>query len=477
MRRVSRGSPGVRTACIVGSIVVLVVACTSGAPLPPPTATPPPGVAGRPNILLILTDDQTLTEMGHMATVRSELAGKGMTFRNGFVVNPLCCPSRTSILTGRYSHSTGVYRNIPPGGGFQTFGSQDRSTIATWLQQDGYQTALIGKYLNGYVTPSYVPPGWNTWKAFSSTGYVNYTISDQGRTVRYPGSPTTYSTTVLGDDAVRFIASVAPGTPLFLYFAPKAPHAPATPEAKYAHALPDLPLSRPPNYNERDVSDKPAWLRNTRPLTPAELASNDAFVLHQNQTVLSVDDQVRAILDALAATGRLSNTFIVYTSDNGLENGSHRLLYKGVPYEESVHVPLIIRYDPITKLHATGSDVLALNVDLAPTFAAVAGIPAPGAEGSSLLPILEGRPVKWRDVFVIEHVIEVTNGVPTFCAVRTARYKYVLYGGGEEELYDLQTDPYELQSEAGTPTFAAIRSELRSDLMRLCLPKPPGWQP
>jgi arylsulfatase A-like enzyme len=212
-------------------------------------------------------------------------------------------------------------------------------------------------------------------------------------------------------------------------------------------------------------------------LSPSELAANDAFVLHQKQTLLSVDDQIRKILDALAATHRLANTFIVYFSDNGLENGSHRLLHKGVPYEESIHVPLIVRYDPITGLRATGTDALALDVDFAPTFASIAGVSAPGAEGTSLLPILEGQAVRWRDEFVIEHVKESKLGAPTFCAVRTTRYIYVLYSGGDQELYDLQRDPYELRNQVRNPGSALLATRLRSDVMRLCSPPPPDWQP
>jgi arylsulfatase A-like enzyme len=432
----------------------------------------------KPNIVLILSDDQTLSEMGHMATVKAELTDKGMTFRNGFVVNPLCCPSRSSILTGKYSHSTDVYRNIPPHGGFQSFRPEDGSTIATWLQKAGYDTALIGKYLNGYLKASYVPPGWSTWDAFTKTQYFKYALSERGRRVPFGIAPADYSTEVLGADAVTFIREAPADRPIFLYFAPKAPHTPAVPAPKYAHALDNLPPQRPPNYNEPDVSDKPSWLRSLPPLTPAQVAESDTFVRDQMETLLSVDDQVKSILAELAATHRLSNTFIVYFSDNGLENGSHRLLNKQVPYEESIHVPLIIRYDPITRLHATVSDAFALNVDFAPTFAEVAGITAPGAEGMSLIPILQGAPVAWRTEFVIEHMVETRkSGAPTFCAVRTARYKYIMYSGGDEELYDLQTDPFELQNLAGAAPLAAVKAQLRADDMKLCTPRPPGWLP
>jgi N-acetylglucosamine-6-sulfatase len=479
-------------AAVCAAVVLFGAACTettlpppkthkpkpTGSPLPPPTfPSPSPSLEKKPNIVLILTDDQTLAEMGHMPTVASELAGKGMTFQNGFVVNPLCCPSRTTILTGKYSHSTHVYTNLPPYGGFKGFGHEDKSTIATWLQAAGYDTGLIGKYLNGYNNAGYVPPGWDTWEAFTKNDYFHYALSDRGRRVPFGGKPTDYSTTVLGNDAVQFIEEAPSNRPLFLYFATKAPHVPATPEPKYANALSDLPPYRPPNFNEADVADKPAWLRATPPLTARQIADVDAFYRNQTRTLLSVDDQVRNILDALQETGRLSNTLIVYFSDNGLENGAHRLLNKQVPYEESIHVPLIVRYDPVTKLHASTNTALALNVDFAPTFADAADVLAPGVEGHSLLPLLAGDQVKWRTEFVVEHVVEPHRpGAPTFCAVRTTRYAYVLYSGvSGEELYDLRTDPYELQNLAAEPQFASLKAQLRADDLRLCSPRPPGW--
>jgi N-acetylglucosamine-6-sulfatase len=490
-RSPSRVRSRARVAAVVVCAVIVAAACTSvtpprkhhhptssGSPQPPPTFTSaPPGLKGKPNIVLILADDQTLSEMGHMATVTSELVDKGMTFKNGFVVNPLCCPSRTSILTGKYSHSTHVYTNLPPFGGFSAFGDQDRSTIATWLQKAGYDTGLIGKYLNGYNKAPYVAPGWDTWQAFVRDQYFDWTQSDRGRRLSFGKAAADYSTTVAGQDAVKFITSAPSDRPIFLYFAPKAPHVPATPEPKYAQSLLDLPPYRPPNFNEADVSDKPAWLQALPPLTPKQIKASDLFVRHQFEALLSVDDQVKNILDALQQSGRLSNTFIVYFSDNGLENGSHRLLNKQVPYEEAIHVPLVIRYDPITGLHATTNDSFALNVDLAPTFAAVAGIDAPGAEGKSLIPLLEGKDVAWRTEFVIEHEVEPhKSGAPTFCAVRTTRYTYVLYSGGAgEELYDLQTDPFELQNLAGRPDQATLQAQLKADDLRLCTPRPPRW--
>jgi len=262
---------------------------------------------------------------------------------------------------------------------------------------------------------------------------------------------------------------------LFLDFAPHAPHGPATPPVRYRDSLKDLPLYRPPNYNEADMSDKPAWAQKLPLMSETEQATRDAFRLRQFQSLLAVDDAVRDILDALEATGRLAETLIVFSSDNGLSNGSHRWEPKLVPWEESIRVPLIVRYDPLTKGTATTNQGLALNLDFAPTFAGAAGVESPGVEGTSLLPLLGLNPPPWRDDFFIEHW--GGRKVPAYCGVRTTQYKYVRYDSGEEELYDLNADPYELQSKALDDAYEAIKTQLHSRLVELCSPPPPGYTP
>jgi N-acetylglucosamine-6-sulfatase len=227
----------------------------------------------RPNIVFIVTDDQRWDTVSAMPQVTESLVGHGVTFSNGFVVNSLCCPSRASILTGRYSHSTRVYDTTPPLGGFVSF--DDRSTVATWLHRAGYRTALVGKYLNGYVgrRSRYVPPGWDRWFAMSFNlqrlGYYGYKLNIDGHLDAQVRD--VYSTDLLASAAVRFIRR-AP-SPFFLYFAPFAPHPPATPAVRHEDAFPNLEPWRPPSYNEADVSDKPGWL-SSYPLPP-EGASDD----------------------------------------------------------------------------------------------------------------------------------------------------------------------------------------------------------
>jgi N-acetylglucosamine-6-sulfatase len=452
------------------------------------TATSPNLFTVQPNIVLILTDDQRFDELDHMPVVRSELIGEGVQFTNGFVVNPLCCPSRTTILTGKYSHGTDVYSNIPPHGGFQTFVTsrhEDRHTVATWLQDAGYQTGIVGKYLNGYTAKktSYVSPGWNTWDVLANPGadggYLNYTMSINGTYTPYGSTDAEYSTDVLSSYAGDFIRNAPADKPFFLFFAPKGPHPPATPPSRYADAFPGLAPLRPPSYNEADVSDKPAYIQAVDPWSASMQDQQDAFRRRQYQSLLAVDDAVANITEALRSTGRLEDTLIVFASDNGLSIGEHRWSNKKAPYEEDIRVPIIARYDALMHQTPSTDGHLVLNLDFAPTFAAAAGTSSPGAEGASFLPLLNGTSIGWRTDFLIEHADTRAVTVPTYCAVRNERYKYVEYSTGEEELYDLSADPYELDNRANSvqPPYRSVRVQMHHRTVRLCSPPPPDFSP
>jgi N-acetylglucosamine-6-sulfatase len=340
--------------------------------------------------------------------------------------------------------------------------------------------ALVGKYLNYYGPAAhrgYVPPGWDRWFSYASGNahYYNYDITDNGRIRYYRSAPWDYSTTVLGNHAVDFIRNTK--GPLFLYYAPSAPHQPAIPGPRDRAAFSSgLNLSWPPNFNEADVSDKPDWVQDAPLRHPSMVA---ATRMRQYRTLLGVDRSVARIVQALRDSGRLSTTFIVFMSDNGFLWGEHRLADKRAVYEESIRVPMVIRYDPITR-SARVDDHLVLNMDLAPTWAALAGRTMPGANGRSLLPLLRSPTAPWRQEFLIEHLKDsegdpVTRSDPTYCAIRTTRFKYVLYQTREQELYDLKTDPYELQNLAHDPNYIDRRLDLRSRLNQLCRPRPPGF--
>lgn len=480
---------------VVGIVVPIVAAAsvsTADSSISPAASYDSPAVASvspaasseaaKPNIVLILTDDQRYDDAGVMTTVQTELAAKGVKFNSGMVVNPWCCPSRASILTGKYSHGTDVYRNFSPHGGFGSFKSpKDQSTIATWLKAAGYRTGLIGKYLNGYNS-TYKPPGWDEWIAFccdtanEGGAYYNYSLIRGGAKRTYGSAPADYSTDVLSSDAQAFIRATPAGQPLFLYFSPFAPHGDPVPAERHKTALSGYQFFHPPSWNEADVSDKPAYIRALPLNSPQKLQGYDASRRKALRTLLAVDEAVKGILDTLDQTGRLSNTMVVFMSDNGLSRAEHRWTKKQAPYEEDIRVPLVVRYDPLTASPRVDDTHLALNIDLAPTFAAVAGVSAPGADGNSLIPLLTSSSAPWRSDFLVEHLKGGGgDSVPSYCAVRSGTHTYVQYQTGEEELYDLVADPYQLQNRSADPAFASVKASLRVRAKTLCQPTPPGF--
>jgi N-acetylglucosamine-6-sulfatase len=488
--------PKTRVLTATSLVALLTVLLASDATNPvPATSVPAASGAGatspsddRPNIVLILTDDQRWDDLRPMPTVQADITDHGVTFSNAFVVNSMCCPSRTSILTGQYSHTTGVYSNSGPHGGFKSF-KEDNSTIATWLHDSGYQTALIGKYLNTQ-SMEYVPPGWDRWLAFnpadySGGAYYNYSLLDENYVkVSYGSTAADYSTDVLSTAANDWIRGADPTKPLFLYFAPFAPHSPYTPAPRHKRMFKNIPPLRPPNYNEADVSDKPAWVQALPVLTQQDMDMLDNWRKNRWRTLVAVDEAVGAIVQSLQDTGRLGNTMIVFASDNGFLLGEHRIKNKKVPYEESIRVPMIIRYDPLTSTPRTDPH-LALNIDLAPTMAELAGVSDPGVEGASLMPILNGTVTDWRTDFLVEHMAgggpaddrpKFVNDIfiPRYCEVRSETFTYVDYLDTlEEELYDLTLDPYQLSNVATDPSYASTLDQMRTREAELCNPPPP----
>ena len=428
----------------------------------------------QPNIVVILTDDQRWDSLSLMPTVESELVGNGLTFTNAFVENPLCCPSRTSFLTGLDSHSTGIYANDAPYGGFSMF--DDQTTVATALQGAGYETSLLGKYLNHYAVSggTYVPPGWTHWRAFASEAkYYDYDLSVDGTSIQsYGKSPEDYSTDVIASIADTEIRSASPQDPLFLWIAPFAPHGPSTPAPRDVGTLDGIDPWRPPNYNEADVRDKPAYMQAMPLLSPEDQATIDADRQNQLESLGAVDDLVKSTLQALDATGRLGDTIVVFASDNGFEWGEHRREGKLVPYEESVRIPLVIRWDRVGA-PAANDKRLVENIDLTPTLERAAGAALTPVDGKSLLPLLQRQRVPWRQHMLIEHA--GGSPQPIYCAGRTHKDVLIHYSTGEEEYYRLgpRADPYELSNRISKPRFASRIATLRDKLRSMCTPRPP----
>ena len=435
----------------------------------PEALAPPP----RPNIVFILTDDQRWDALSSMPNVERELVAHGVTFDDAVVDDPLCCPSRSSFLTGQYVSHTGVWENGPPQGGYPGF--RDGSTVATWLHAAGYRTALFGKYLNRY-TGTRVPPGWDRFGAFVGSGasfYDNYRFGVDGSITLHGDAPADYSTTVISDMALSFLDQTRQR--FFLYLAPYAPHEPNTPSPQDRGTFRTVPPWRPgPGYFEPDVTDKPTWVRRLPPRTPGRDASIGALRRRTYQTLAAVDRMVGRVVEELRRTGRLADTMIVFASDNGYSWGEHRWVNKLAPYEESIRIPLIVRYDPWTAT-PRHDDHLVGNIDLAPTFAQMAGAASRGTDGRSLVRLLRpsGSPLRWREAFLVESIHG--GRMPSYCELRTTRYAYIVYARGISELYDLRLDPYELRNLALDPSTDALRASLLAELARLCDPPPPGF--
>jgi N-acetylglucosamine-6-sulfatase len=442
---------------------------------------------GRPNIILILTDDldRNLGTLDQLPKLKEMIAGQGLTFPNMFVTESLCCPSRSSIQRSQYIHNHQVLGNVPPAGGFEKFHAlhEDESTVGTWLKGAGYRTGYMGKYLNGYpdtAAQNFVPPGWDEWDSPSGGrpySEFNYTLNENGNLVPYGNQPDAYMVDVLSRKAGAFIRqSTTDRRPFFLFVATYAPHQPATPAPRYAQAFPGAKAPRLPSYNEADVSDKPAWVQSRPPLRPVAQMNMDNLYRKRLQSMLAVRDLIENLLDTLRTTGQLENTYIFFTSDNGFHLGEHRLLAgKLTAYEEDIRVPLFVRGPGVPV--GRERDEFVGNLDLAPTFAALAGAATPDfVDGRSLTPLLRSgsTPEHWRNAFLVEQeevhfnparaqavqrrrVLEpldmseqsmatARQGIPAYSALRTRDYTYVVYSTGERELYDLRADPYELNN-------------------------------
>ena len=373
-----------------------------------------------------------------------------MRFQNSFVTTDLCAPSRSSLLAAKYSHTTGVHDNGGSDGGFIAF--NDVSTLPVWLKAAGYHTGLYGKYINGYNAGRAVHPARLGRVARVQAGRV---LRLHARGQRHRGRVRQRRRRLLDRRAARPRGAVHPRLrraqqPFFLYFAPKAPHAPATPAPRHAGMFSAIPPWRPPNYNEADVSDKPAWVQAIAPWGANKQTNQDAFDRKQLESLQAVDEAVAALLQALTDIGQLDNTIIIFASDNGYSWGSHRWEPKQCEYEECMRVPLAIRYKPLAPLPRVETG-FGLNIDHGLTLAELAGAtPDPGAEGVSMVRLLDGTAPSWRTDFLEEHW-DGTPGdetdvgsIPTYAEVRGTPWKYNELVTGETELYDIVADPFEL---------------------------------
>ena len=405
----------------------------------------------RPNIVVVMTDDQTAEEIRFMPQTRALLgAAQGTTFSNSFVSFPLCCPSRATFLTGQYMHNHGVDGNgPPPNGGYAAL--DHTNTLPVWLRSAGYTTGHIGKYLNGYGAddPNEVPPGWTEWYGLLDGGTYRtygYLMNRNGTVKRFGRTASDYQTDVIADDAVDFVERRAPAAaPFFLSVAPdrtapgvhlghhdRPDPARATAWGRYANAV----LPRPPSFDEADVTDKPgpdpepaaAVGGEDRTRSRAPTGTRPSRCSRWTRWSAASTPRCRRAASCATPSSCSPPTTASSTASTGFPRGKSKV------YEEAVRVPLLVAGPGFPA--RTVSDPV-INADLAPTFVELAGATARRVmDGRSLLHRHTSRPL----LFEAGHV------AAPFTAVRTARWVWVEYAGGGRELYDMDADPYQLRS-------------------------------
>jgi N-acetylglucosamine-6-sulfatase len=398
----------------------------------------------KPNIILILTDDQDPKSLEYMPHVQEQLVAQGTTFRNFTLTLPKCCPSRATFLRGQYAHNHKVGFGEGTYEYFATSGRQ-RSTVATWLDGEGYRTGLFGKYLNGYRDTRSVPPGWDSWYTNADKDVWSRCFNADGR----ERCPSGHLDTVLGQKAEAFLAD-RPDDPFFLYFSPNAPHqrdnGPPPSDEQDRGEFGHVPLPRAESFNEAEVSDKPGWVRSQKKLNGKAIREMTMEYRARLRSLQAVDRAVDRIVALLELSGEMDDTYIFYTTDNGYHMGQHRLpAGKMTPYTEDLRFPLIVRGPGVPE--GQTREEFVQNTDFAPTVAELAGAPAPGfVDGTSMLPLLSGDPTPpWRDVAYFEGGRE-----HPFAGITTEDGEhYIEWEGGFKELYDLNADPHQLENLAG----------------------------
>jgi N-acetylglucosamine-6-sulfatase len=546
------GIPHARGRIAVVAVLLAVLACSVFAALQSAESA---GAATqsakqKPSFVVIQIDDATLDQLyaslnvggidvQAMPYTLSLIAGRGITFNRYYVPYPLCCPSRVSLLTGRYAHNHNVRGNVPPNGGFTGFKARQAysNNLAPWLQAAGYRTIHIGKFLNGYGDEPFdegkdVPPGWNAWhsvlRADTNHYFYGYTLNNNGAlegpfgdpgswdTREYGerddfgcpaaplnGKPCFYETDVFNRIAYEEMVGTSPEQPFYLQLDYTAPHGdfrrPAGPEPATRHyntfAGAPYPHDRAQGFNEGNVNDKPRFIREAPYLSLNEIHTYRVYYQKALESLRSVDEGVKSVVDTLGSLSRLRNTYVIFTSDNGFFYGEHRLTGgKFIAYEPATHLPLLIRGPGIKPGTSTGE--LAANIDIAPTILELAGASATKSiDGRSLVPYMRDPSLRSRRPILFESFVETAdveaNGEPTaqrarvsgthegdasasivappkdYLGIRLGPYKYIEWPSGEKELYDITKDPYELNNIVRVRNLSPIRAFLHAQLVRL----------
>ena len=426
-----------------------------------------------PNIVLITVDDATDTDLRYMPLTRQRLKRQGTEFRNGLATHPLCGPARAQMITGQYAQDTNVWNNVGEYGGYDNLVDKD-NTLAAWLQSAGYRTGLAGKFMNGYDQSFPVPAGWDRWRVTTPGAYRPFGFT----VVREDGSSSRitdrYTSDWVADRSVAFMEASGP-RPFFLWASFVAPHymlvngrwkAPV-PAPRHADLFPDevSPSTRKPSFNESDLTDKPDYLEDRWEDNVQDRETYNVLFRSRIRSLQSVDEGIARMLDSMTPEVR-RNTLWILTSDNGFLLGEHRMRGKNFPYEESLHVPLVLRWQAGGIPQGRVTDRVGRLIDIPATLLDAAGAtPGRPQAGQSLLPIAKGPTEDLGEAVLIQGGSTYHDGPWAFQGVRKGRWKYVEHWQGQNELYNLANDPYEINNLAGRRP--AKESELRADLDRL----------
>ena len=498
-KRSLRAAAAVTVSVLALVALILSAGAWSGGPargsLPRATATPssPAGpsptkalaaraVGQRPNIVFVLTDDLSMNLLPYLPAIQ-RMQREGTSLSHYYVVDSLCCPSRTAIFTGQYPHDNGVFTNSGTNGGYAAYNAHGdaKRSFAVSLQKAGYRTGFMGKYLNGYQATDPAPPGWDTFNGVGN-GYheFDYDMRVDGRVQHFGHRPQDYLTDVLSRRAGRFIATAAKASrPFMLEVSTFAPHAPYTPASRYANAYRNLTYTHTPAFG-RPPLNAPPWLTCRTALSPANVAMINATFRQRVRSALAVDDLITHLQAVIRSSSAAQDTYLVFSSDNGFHMGEYRLLPgKQTAFDTDIHVPLVVTGPGVPANHV--EDGLASNIDLAPTFETLAGAPVPASvDGVSLAPLWHGTtPARWQQAVLVEHRRPGPNTAgpdtqnprsgmpPTYDAIRTLGGLYVRYVDGTTERYDTAADPFELHNLAGGVGPSAVPESLVTTLAAL----------
>lgn len=502
-----------RVVCVVLVACLVFAACVSGGetatdpasptelpvetptavePVEAPSAEPTPAVPlgdpdlEAPNIVVFMTDDMAMNHMAAMSLTQELIGDRGVSFDRSFVNYPTCCPSRATFLTGQHALNHGVLWNVPPTGGFSTFTNQD-TTLPAALQSAGYATYFMGKYLNGYgfTEPTQVtPPGWSSFHGLmepTAVMYEGFSIYHRGEVTDYSLAAEDYVTDVLTDLAVRGIDTQSgAGGPFMMWVSYPAPHPTSgitrflfeqegmsalrsamregekapIPAQRHRGLAANVEMPITESFNEEDITDKPRPLTR-KPLEPEVLVEIEERYRSELESLYSVDESIATIVEELEARGELDNTYLIFTSDNGMFHGQHRYAFgKYFPYEPASRVPLIVAGPNVRTGRST---MLASNVDLAPTIADMAGIELfRPPDGKSLMPVLTDQFHSWERAVLIEGHGPITELRPQFYAVRSDDWYYGEWSSGHRELYDMVADPEQLENIEADTAYAEV---------------------